>query len=50
VDVELVIDSPISMATMSIVDSLMVEINEEEETNFQEPIANHEEEQQQLPI
>jgi hypothetical protein len=48
--IELVVDSPVTMATMPIVGSLMVEIDEEEEPNFQEPIANHEEEQQQPPI
>jgi hypothetical protein len=47
--VELVVDSPVSMAATPIVGSLMTEINEEEESVFQEPIANHEE-QQQPPI
>jgi hypothetical protein len=42
--VEPVIDSPVTMAAMSIVGSLIAEINEEE------TIANHEEEQQQPPI
>jgi hypothetical protein len=35
---------------MSIVGSPIAEINEEEEPVLQEPIANHEEEQQQPPI
>jgi hypothetical protein len=45
--VEPVIDSPGTMAATPIVDSPMAEIDEEEEPVFQEPIANHEEEQQQ---
>jgi hypothetical protein len=48
--VEPVVDSPVNMAATPIVGSSMVEINEEEESIFQEPIANHEEEQQQLSI
>jgi hypothetical protein len=48
--VEPIVDSPVPMAAMPIVGSLMAEINEEEELVFQEPIANHEEEQQQPPI
>jgi hypothetical protein len=44
--VEPVIDSPVNMAATPIVGSSMVEINEEEEPIFQEPIANHEEEKQ----
>jgi hypothetical protein len=47
--VEFVVDSPISMAATPIVGSPMTEIDEEEESVFQEPIANHEE-QQQPPI
>jgi hypothetical protein len=35
------------MAATPIIGSPMVETNEEEEPVFQEPIANHEEEQQQ---
>jgi hypothetical protein len=35
---------------MSIVGSPMVEVDEEFEPVFQEPIANHEEEQQEPPI
>jgi hypothetical protein len=38
------------MSVMPIIGSLMAEINEEEEPIFQEPIANHKEEQQQPPI
>jgi hypothetical protein len=45
-----IVESPISMAATSIVGSPMTEINEEEEPVFQEPIANHDEEQQQPPI
>jgi hypothetical protein len=48
--VEPIVDFPVPMAAMPIVGSLMAEINEEEELVFQEPIANHEEEQQQPPI
>jgi hypothetical protein len=43
---EPVVDSPIAMAATPIIGSPMAEINEEEEPIFQEPIANHEEEQQ----
>jgi hypothetical protein len=45
--VQSVVESPVPMAATPIVGSLMVETNEEEEPVFQEPIANHEEEQQQ---
>jgi hypothetical protein len=48
--VEPVVDSPVTMAATPIVGSLMVEIDEEEKPVFQEPIANHEEEQQRPPI
>jgi hypothetical protein len=48
--VELVVESLVPMATTPIVGSLMADINEEEEPIFQEPIDNHEEEQQQPPI
>jgi hypothetical protein len=41
-----IVDSPVPMATIPIVGSPMTETNEEEEPIFQEPIANHEEEQQ----
>jgi hypothetical protein len=40
--VEPIVDSPITMATMPIVSSLIEEINEEEEHVFQGPIVNHE--------
>jgi hypothetical protein len=45
--VEPVVDSPVPMAATPIVGSPMVETNEKEEFVFQEPIVNHEEEQQQ---
>jgi hypothetical protein len=48
--VEPIVKSPVPMAAMPIVGFLMTEINEEDEPVFQEPIANHEEEQQQPPI
>jgi hypothetical protein len=44
------VDSAVPMAMMTIVGSLMVEINEEDEPIFQEPIVNHEKEQLQPPI
>jgi hypothetical protein len=44
---ELIVDSPVPMAVIPIFGSLMAKINEEEEPIFQEPIVNHEEEQQQ---
>jgi hypothetical protein len=47
---EPVVDSPVPMAATPIVGSPMVEIDEELEPVFQEPIANHEEEQQESPI
>jgi hypothetical protein len=47
---EPVVDSPVHMAIISIVGSPMTEINEEAKHVFKEPIANHEEEQQQPPI
>jgi hypothetical protein len=47
---EPIVDSPVHMAIISIVGSPMTEINEEAEHVFKEPIANHEEEQQQPPI
>jgi hypothetical protein len=43
---ELIVDSPVPVAAMSIVGSPMAEVDEEVEPVFQEPIANHEEEQQ----
>jgi hypothetical protein len=42
---EPVADSPVPMAAMPIVGSLMTEVDEELEPVFQEPITNHEEEQ-----
>jgi hypothetical protein len=47
---EPIVDSPVPMAATPIIGSLMVEIDEELEPVFQEPIANHEEEQQESPI
>jgi hypothetical protein len=41
-----VVDSPVTMAVTSIVNSPMTEIDEEEELVFQEPIVILEEEQQ----
>jgi hypothetical protein len=43
--VEPIVDSPVHVATASIVGSPMVEVDEEKEPIFQEPIVNHEEEQ-----
>jgi hypothetical protein len=48
--VEPIVKSPVPMAAMPIVGFLMTEINEEDEPVFQEPITNHEEEQQRPPI
>jgi hypothetical protein len=45
--VEPIADSPIPMAATSIVGSLMIEVDEDLEPIFQEPIINHEEEQQE---
>jgi hypothetical protein len=47
---EPIVDSPVLVATAPIVGSPMVEVDEEVEPVFQEPIANHEEEQQEPPI
>jgi hypothetical protein len=47
---EPVVDSPVPVATTSILGSPMVEVDEEVEPIFQEPIANHEDEQQEPPI
>jgi hypothetical protein len=47
---ELVTDSPIPMAATPIVDSPMIEVDEDLEPVFQEPIINHEEEQQEPPV
>jgi hypothetical protein len=46
---ELIVDSPVLVAAMSIVGSPMAKVDEEVETVFQEPIINHEE-QQEPPI
>jgi hypothetical protein len=50
VDAEPVTDSPVPMAATPIIGSPMAEIDEELEPFFQEPITNHEEEQQEPPI
>jgi hypothetical protein len=47
---EPIADSPVLMAATPIVDSPMAEVDEELEPVFQEPITNHEEEQQEHPI
>jgi hypothetical protein len=47
---ELIVDSPISMAAMPIVGSPMTEVDKDLEPVFQEPISNHEEEQQEPPV
>jgi hypothetical protein len=47
---EPVADSPVPMTAMPIVSSPMTEVDEELEPVFQEPITNHEEEQQEPPI
>jgi hypothetical protein len=47
---EPIIDSSVPVAASPIVDSPMAEIDEEDEPVFQEPIANHEEEQREPPI
>jgi hypothetical protein len=46
---ELIVDSPVSMAATPIIGSPMAEVDEELEPIFQEPITNHEEEQQEPP-
>jgi hypothetical protein len=46
----IVVDSPVSIAAMPIVGSLMTEVDEDLEPIFQEPITNHEEEQQEPPV
>jgi hypothetical protein len=48
--VESIVESPVPMAAMPIVGSPMADIDEEVEPVFQEPIDNHEEEQQEPPI
>ena len=47
---EPVADSPVPMAATPIVGSPMTEVDEELEPVFQEPITNHEEEQQEPPV
>jgi hypothetical protein len=47
---EPVADSPVPMAATPIVGSLMTEVDEELEPIFQEPINNHEKEQQEPPV
>jgi hypothetical protein len=47
---EPVVDSPVPVTVTAVVGSPMAEVDEEEEPVFQEPIANHEEEQQEPPI
>jgi hypothetical protein len=47
---EPIADSPVPMAATPIVDSPMTEVDEELKLVFQEPITNHEEEQQEPPI
>jgi hypothetical protein len=47
---EPVADSPVPMTATPIVDSPMREVDEELEPVFQEPITNHEEEQQKPPV
>jgi hypothetical protein len=47
---EPVADSPVPMAATPIVGSPMIEVDEELEPIFQEPITNHEEEQQEPPV
>jgi hypothetical protein len=47
---EPVADSPIPMTAMPIIGSPMTEVDEDLEHVFQEPIINHEEEQQEPPV
>jgi hypothetical protein len=47
---EPVVDSPVHMAATPIIGSPMTEVDEDLEPVFQEPITNHEEEQQEPPI
>jgi hypothetical protein len=47
---EPVADSPVPIAARSVVGSPMTEVDEDLEPVFQEPITNHEEEQQEPPI
>jgi hypothetical protein len=48
--VKLVVDSPVPTVATPIVSSPMRKINKEDEPIFQEPIANHEENEQQPPM
>jgi hypothetical protein len=45
-----VADSPVPMAATPIIGSLMTEVDEDLEPIFQEPITDHEEEQQEPPV
>jgi hypothetical protein len=47
---ELIVDSPVPVATTPILGSPMAEVDEEVEPVFEECIVNHEEEQQEPPI
>jgi hypothetical protein len=47
---EPVADPPIPMAAMPIIGSPITEVDEDLEPVFQEPIINHEEEQQESPV
>jgi hypothetical protein len=47
---EPIVDSPVPMATKSIVGSPMTEVDEDLEPIFQEPITNHEKKQQEPPV
>jgi hypothetical protein len=47
---EPIADSPVPMVATPIVGSTMTEVDEELEPVFQEPITNHEEEQQEPPV
>jgi hypothetical protein len=47
---EPVADSPVPMAATSIVGSPMTEVGEDLEPIFEEPITNHEKEQQVPPV
>jgi hypothetical protein len=47
---ELIADFPVPMVATPIVGSPMIEVDEDLEPVFQEPITNHEEEQQEPPV
>jgi hypothetical protein len=47
---EPIADSPVPMTATPIIGSSMTEVDEELESVFQEPITNHEEEQQEPPV